>query len=198
METKLKLAKAFKKLMETKSFEDITITEITNACGLTRVAFYYHFEDKYQLLNWIFGTEIMEPFTEGISYDNWHKKLEVALVTIKGDKVFYRNAIDYDREEFTRFMSDACKEIISRVIDDMVKDEFTIDKKDKNFMEEFFAYGITGTIVHWVRQGMPDSPNKISRRLKNLVEDSKILTVKRYVKVVKGLTQCEQEKTETK
>ena len=41
--TKKEIASAFKKLMETKSFENITVHDITEACGLNRLTFYYHF-----------------------------------------------------------------------------------------------------------------------------------------------------------
>ena len=32
--------------------------DIADGCGLTRQAFYYHFKDKYDLMNWIYYTEI--------------------------------------------------------------------------------------------------------------------------------------------
>ena len=57
--TKRVLADGIKKVMETKAFDKITVTDITDSCGVSRNTFYYHFQDKYELVNWIFYTEII-------------------------------------------------------------------------------------------------------------------------------------------
>lgn len=45
LNTKRTLAESLKKLMKTKSFSKITVSEIIADCGLNRKTFYYHFED---------------------------------------------------------------------------------------------------------------------------------------------------------
>ena len=42
-------------------FEKITIKQITDGAGVIRVTFYNHFQDKYDLLEWIVATEILDP-----------------------------------------------------------------------------------------------------------------------------------------
>ena len=42
---------SFKQLMRKKSFDKISISDITNNCYLNRQTFYYHFQDKYELMN---------------------------------------------------------------------------------------------------------------------------------------------------
>lgn len=41
--TKKAIAAGLKELMKRKSFDKITISDITNECGLNRQTFYYHF-----------------------------------------------------------------------------------------------------------------------------------------------------------
>ena len=53
--TKRALAAALKELMEQKPFSKINVAEICEKCGMNRKSFYYHFKDKYDLVNWIFG-----------------------------------------------------------------------------------------------------------------------------------------------
>ena len=62
--TKSALADAMKKLMVRKSFAKISISDLCEECGLNRKSFYYHFKDKYDLVNWIFDTEITKIFSE--------------------------------------------------------------------------------------------------------------------------------------
>ena len=48
---------SFKQLMRKKSFDKISISDITNNCYLNRQTFYYHFQDKYELMNYIYYNE---------------------------------------------------------------------------------------------------------------------------------------------
>ena len=50
--TKLALEAALKKELLTKSLDKITINELAEDCGISRMAFYYHFKDIYDLVAW--------------------------------------------------------------------------------------------------------------------------------------------------
>lgn len=56
-QTKQQLARALKTLMAQKALDKITISELTGLCGIRRQSFYYHFEDIYDLLRWMFQSE---------------------------------------------------------------------------------------------------------------------------------------------
>lgn len=71
--TQLKLAKSLKELMANQPFEKLSVSDITNNCSLHRQTFYYHFEDKYELLDWIVYKELMEPLIDGFSFDNMYE-----------------------------------------------------------------------------------------------------------------------------
>ena len=57
--TKRNLAAALKEKMAKKPLEQITIQELTDPCGMQRRAFYYHFEDIYDLVKWMFREEAL-------------------------------------------------------------------------------------------------------------------------------------------
>ena len=57
--TKNALATALKELMKEKPFEKISISDICDSCGMNRKSFYYHFKDKYDLVNWIFYVDFI-------------------------------------------------------------------------------------------------------------------------------------------
>jgi AcrR family transcriptional regulator len=56
-QTKLQLVAALKTLMAQKPMDKITIAELTGICNIRRQSFYYHFEDIYDLLRWMFDNE---------------------------------------------------------------------------------------------------------------------------------------------
>ena len=72
--TKNALVTALKKLLSKKELSKITISNITEECGVNRQTFYYHFKDIYDLLEWIFTNEVIEEIDNEIE-ENWQKKL---------------------------------------------------------------------------------------------------------------------------
>ncbi|MCB6543809.1 TetR family transcriptional regulator, partial [Desulfovibrio desulfuricans] len=51
--TKYALEAAFKKLLLKKPLDKITINDLTGECGISRMAFYYHFKDIYDFVEWV-------------------------------------------------------------------------------------------------------------------------------------------------
>ena len=56
-QTKYALAAALKELMAQKPINRITIHDLAERCGIRQQTFYYHFEDVYDLLRWMFQEE---------------------------------------------------------------------------------------------------------------------------------------------
>lgn len=50
--TKLALEASLKELLRTKPIDKITINDLTEHCGISRMTFYYHFKDIYDLVEW--------------------------------------------------------------------------------------------------------------------------------------------------
>ncbi len=69
--TKKALAQALRELMEETPFEKINIAQICEKCGMNRKSFYYHFRDKYDLVNWIFDTDFIRLMSGEQSDDEW-------------------------------------------------------------------------------------------------------------------------------
>ena len=55
------LAESFKELAKKHPIEKITIKEITDLAGVIRPTFYNHFQDKYELVEWIITTDLLDP-----------------------------------------------------------------------------------------------------------------------------------------
>ena len=51
--TKRALAMSLKHIMAKKPLSKITIADITEDCGINRMTFYYHFQDIFDLIDWI-------------------------------------------------------------------------------------------------------------------------------------------------
>ena len=149
--TKKAISEGFKKTMSKKPFEKITISDITSECGLNRQTFYYHFQDKYELLNWIFYNDVVSPFKDDFTIENWSEQLLHILRILKENSKFYANTEGY-----------------------------SIKGENMKFISEFFAYGIAGSIVKWVQTGMKESPENIAVQMKQIVDGGKSFAIDRY------------------
>jgi probable dihydroxyacetone kinase regulator len=179
--TKKEIASAFKKLMEEKSFDSITVTDITSASHLNRLTFYYHFEDKYDLLNWIYYNEIILTFKKNLDKMNWTESLKIVLNKMRDERKYYMNAFAYDNKEFRKYMVDAVVELFISIILEWAGDQY-IKEEDNRFVSTFFAYGIVGMVIDWVQDDMRESPEGMIEYIRNLVEDIKLLAISRYLK----------------
>jgi len=92
-DTKKLLADTLRSLMESYPFDQITVTRLCDTCGINRKSFYYHFKDKYDVINWIFDSELAQNITEDSSVSGW-----VNLVCLcnyfYNNRTFYRKALE--------------------------------------------------------------------------------------------------------
>lgn len=77
--TKQRLADALKQQMQKKPLNKITVRELLDMTDITRSTFYYHFTDIYDLMKWMFDTELMELLKKSESFTSWDDGLLLAL-----------------------------------------------------------------------------------------------------------------------
>ena len=179
--TKQAIANGLKQVMKTKPFAKVSVIDITTVCGLKRQTFYYHFQDKYDLLNWIFRTEVLVELTTDLTVDTWPRNLGRMLFVLKEQKVFYKNALKYSfQDEFHEYLFKVSNTLIYNIISHM-DEERKISEEDKQFLSSFFSYGVVGSIISWVTEGMTKPPEEMIAIIVNLVNACKTYAVKHYI-----------------
>lgn len=165
--TKKAIADAVKQLCREKPFAKISIGDITAACRLNRQTFYYHFQDKYELLSWIFYNDIFAVILEEISFDNWDEKMRQMLEIMKSEKSFYISTVKEEEHTFEAYLFEMMKNLFLEAIDRLDQSR-AVTQKEKEFDAEFFAYGICGVVISWAERGMRTEPAVLARQLKEL------------------------------
>ena len=87
--TKEKIAAAVKSLMRQKSIRKITVQDIMDETGMKRQSFYYHFQDIYNVIEWICSRELIYKIDveQETSFEEWLRDL---METIEADRCFYK------------------------------------------------------------------------------------------------------------
>ena len=95
-QTKQLLAQSLQELMATTPLEKISVNDIVDHANVGRNTFYYHFEDKYDLVNWYFQSGITRFLVELSAYSSWNALLAALETYFLENKVFYCNALAYN------------------------------------------------------------------------------------------------------
>ena len=85
--TKAALEASLKKLLLKKPLDKITINDLTTDCGISRMAFYYHFKDIYDVLEWI-GCNDFKDQLQG-QYDSMEKWACDLMEVLQRERSFY-------------------------------------------------------------------------------------------------------------
>ena len=86
-------------MLSKKELSKITISNITEECGVNRQTFYYHFKDIYDLLEWIFTNEVIEEIDNEIE-ENWQQKFIYIFEYVIQNKEFIKNVYSSGSKEY--------------------------------------------------------------------------------------------------
>ncbi len=149
--TKLLLANSLRKLMKKKALDKIKIREIVEDCEVNRQTFYYHFQDIYALVEWMYvydGKTIVEKNRDDgdmwtiikdlFDYLEIHHEEIRCVVNSKADKFFH----DFIHEQIG---------ICSRMVIDAVSKSINADDYHKDFIAGFYTYAICGVVEDWMK-----------------------------------------------
>ena len=116
--TKRALANALKEQLEVEPFSKISISDICDRCEMNRKSFYYHFRDKYDLVNWLFDTEFTACLRKREDAGTWdffaalcsylydNRSFYRKLLAVRGQDSFYEHLRSYLRPFLQKPLSD--------------------------------------------------------------------------------------------
>lgn len=171
--TKKRIAKAFKTLLKDCSFDKISVVHIMDLADIRRQTFYNHFLDKYELLDWIFETELQEQVTDNLSYISGFKLLEELLLYLETNRQFYRQAFAIKgQNDFSSFFLNYCLLLMAKIIsEEKDKGQLDLDPAYEDFLVHYHANALV-TIVKSKLKDQADSLNIPATYLHRIISDS--------------------------
>ena len=146
--TKQLMADALKRLMTKKPLNKITIREITEDCGVNRQTFYYHFEDIYDLMRWMFRQEALALLDQREGVVIWQDGLLQLFRYLEENREVCLCALhSVGHEQLRRFFRSEIYDIIYRTVDLVAAD----DHEDyKALLTNFYVSALTGMMESWL------------------------------------------------
>ena len=154
--TKKAIAGAFKELLLEKPLSKITINDIAEKCEINRQTFYYHFQDIYDLVEWICQTDAEAVLQDNRTYETWQKGYLSIFKIILQDKPFIMNIYRYTpRESLYRYLYRVTYRLLYNVVDELAqKESFPVREEDKAFIANFFKFSFVGVVLEWIEHDM--------------------------------------------
>lgn len=175
------LAASFKELACQQPIEKITIKQITDKAGVIRPTFYNHFQDKYNLLEWILIKELVTPVQPLLSAGMINEALILIFHNMEKEKDFYMHASKLQGQNSFRNL---VEQGISFVLCSMIVEKMGIKKPINKWLtpehlSEYYTQSMTYILMTWIQSGMEIPPEElaqvydfiISRSLSDVLED---------------------------
>lgn len=89
--TKRALEESLKHMLLKKPLDKISISDITNDCGISRMTFYYHFRDIYDLVEWSCEEDAARALAGNKTYETWQQGFLQIFEAVRNNKPFIMN-----------------------------------------------------------------------------------------------------------
>lgn len=170
--TKTYLANALLELLKTKSFEKIKVTEICDKALIHKTTFYNHFEDKYELLNYIL-LQIHHDITSSIKFNNSLIDYYLAVAKyyikyIKTNPKLFKSIINSDNNTgVILFQKLYIKDIEEKI------NKMNIQEVPSKYAAHFYVSAVLAIISEWFINGMVEDEDTLLNYIKILVKKEK-------------------------
>jgi probable dihydroxyacetone kinase regulator len=179
-DTRQRLATSFKELLSKKSIEKITISDLTNSCGINRQTFYYYFTDIYDLMRWIYLTESEAAVSGKNTYTTWQEGLLRVFNYLSENKDFVMRTQSTGNQYILEdFLSIHVDSVLINVVREFSR-AHTISTESVNYIIAFYRYAVSGMILGWVKSGMKETPETMVKIIGMLTKGNLVHAIERF------------------
>ena len=178
--TKRALSASLKHLLLQKPLSKITVTDITEDCGISRMTFYYHFKDIYDLVEWTCVEDAKRALEGKKTYDTWQQGFLQIFEAVQENKPFIRNVYhSVSREQVELYLHKLTYDLLIGVVEEQARG-MQVRDEDKAFIANFYKYAFVGLMLDWVKNDMKEDPKRIIDRLSLLLSGDIAAALERF------------------
>lgn len=178
--TKHALEASLKHLLLEKPLPKISIADITEDCGISRMTFYYHFKDIYDLIEWSCIQEAQKALGEKKTYATWQQGFLQLFAAVKANKPFIMNVYQsVSREQVENYLYQVTYALLKDVVDEQAA-HLSVREEDKVFIANVYKYAFVGLMLEWIRDGMKEDPGHLVDRLSVVMQGAFTAALERF------------------
>lgn len=141
------IAETFVKLSDEKNIDKITVKDIVEACGISRQAFYYHFQDLLEVIEWSMEQAFGQLLDRSLQEDDPEIVLNDFITASENAAPFMQKLFrSQKREQVERMMARCARSYLQELISAKGKLP-RIPYEDLDIALNFCTYGIVGLLL---------------------------------------------------
>jgi len=180
--TKAALEASLKKLLLKKPLDKITINDLTTDCGISRMAFYYHFKDIYDLVEWSCLEDATQALQGKKTYETWQEGVLQIFEAMLENKPFIMNVYhSVSREQIETYLFHLTHDLLYGVVQEKAKGT-GISEADQSFIADFYKYSFTGVMLDWIKDGMKADYHVIAEKMHRTMEGNVVNSIRNFQK----------------
>lgn len=148
--SKKNISDAMLSLLKTKSYEEITINDIVDKAGVSRMTFYRQFYDKKSVIKYILDSRT----------DNFIAKFEPKKYTIEENIIYATKLLAKDKE--------LAKILINSDLFSLIEDEFSrVIVRKKDYTNSFLVGGLANIYYYYVSENREETAEELAEIIIN-------------------------------
>ena len=154
--TKKALRESFMELLNERSFNKITVQDITDRCGVNRNTFYYHYQDIYALFEECCETEaaqVIRKYPKLNSIDECVYALTKEFYSKK--KAIYHISSSPNKDTYISSIWRICEHLVTTYADTAFADA-PVSESDLRLFIRFYKCALFGLSIDWINSGMKE------------------------------------------
>lgn len=168
---KLMIASTFAQMAKQKNIDKITVKDLVAACGISRQAFYYHFQDLLEVMEWCIRQMMQQALQNSLQAATPEKSLEEFIrMAIDHQDLIMRLLCSQRREQVERIFAETMRSGIEQILRSH-RPDLTLNYEDLNIALNFYSYGIAGTVFEHCKS-QTTNPEQLSKTLYRLISGS--------------------------
>ena len=159
--TKSYIYESFKQLLEKNNFDNISVCDVCEKAGVSRMSFYRNFKSKEELtFKWI--ESLLNTLKENI--ENLEEKSTYTIV-----KTIFELFLSYKQAIFSLEDTKMAKDITNQITTKLREsDNVDYMNKTSKYIPVYFYGAITSTMFDWLKNGAEETPDEMARLIASL------------------------------
>ena len=168
--TKVAMSNALKEQLKKKKLSKITINDIASACNISRMTFYYHFQDIYDLTEWTLEEAAGRAIGENRTYESWQQGFEGLLRELQANQTLILNIYrSMDREMIERYLLKKAESLLMPVVE-QESHGLPVNEENKRRVAIFYSNAFLGVLMEWIGKGMAAPPREVVKMVSAIVQ----------------------------
>lgn len=154
---KVVLANSLEELLKKRSFDNITVGEIADNCGVSRTTFYRHFKDKYDCMNWGYQNRIAQIEKENSNIASWKNLIRQLAEFLYEKKEYFSKVNQYTEQNSLMECIYHCGMEYATKMVEREKLDGQLSREDYYLLHMYMTATVE-CINIWLREGCPGGP----------------------------------------